>query len=443
MSGSPTEAEIQTQWKNGVAMLESIRNYADGTVAAASGLLDTIEQAVEGEYLPVYLPQVTRQIRAGFSSMLDPQVARSIIEPVLFEYGPKLTAGLGGNYSTSQQLARALYEYYAAGSVSVKSRAISYGSASAGGSNVGNYSVSRLTVDENGYNLEACTVETKVLRCRQDRNTGAQQNAEVFEVMGAPRSQDNLLRSSYGSGDTRATIIAMHAGSSTGGSLLNNSTFSAYSSTSSPKFSQWTETAGGAQLSQDTTNYYRSAPGSTTDASLKMTGGGGTVTITQTLDQMRAQSLDFTRPYLFRVMLNKTIGTASGGTVTITCGSKTASISIASLGSGWQELIIAIGQNCWPKQFNQNGFSIAISWTSSSSGYLLVDDAIFAPWTFVDGTYWSIRPNGTSVTNCLVDDKYTVADTGGAPSSAKLQYYFWLAGLGYLPSSGTPTISDP
>jgi len=443
MSGTPTEAEIQTQWKNAVNMLESIRNYADGTLANGGGLLDLVEQNVEGEYLPVYLPQVTRQARAAFSSLLDPQVARSIMEPVLYEYAPLLSSGLGANYSTPQQLARALYEFYVAGSKTIKSRTITFGSASAGGSNVGNYSVSRLTVDENNFPLEACTVETKVLRCRQDRNTGVVQHAEAFEVLGAPRSQDNLLRASFGSGDTRNTIIAMHAGSSTGGSLLNNSTFSSYSASSSPKFSSWTETAGGASLSQDTTNFYRGAPGTATDASLKITGGGGTVTITQTLDQMRVQSLDFTRPYLLRVMLNKTIGTASGGTVTITCGSQSTNVTIAALGSGWQELLLPIGQNLWPKRFNQNGFAVSISWASSTSGFLLVDDVIFAPWTLVDGTYWSVRPTGTTVTNCLVDDRYTVTDTGGAPATAKLQYYLWLSGLGYLPSSGTPTIADP
>lgn len=443
MSGSPTEAEIQDQWKKSVNVLESLRNYADGTMANAGGLLDLVEQAVEGEYLPVYLPQVTRQVRSGVSSLLDQSVARAVAEAVLYEYAPKLTAGLGANYSTTQQLARALYEYFASVPTTVKSRAITYGAASAGGSNVGNYSVSRLTVDENNYPLEGCTVETKVLRCRQDRNTGAQQHAEVFEVLGAPRSQDNLLRASYGSGDTRQTVVAMHAGSTTGGSLLNNSTFSAYSATSTPKFSGWTETAGGASLSQDTTNFYRSAPGSSTDASLKITGGGGTVTITQTLDQMRVQSIDFSRPYLLRVMLNKTVGTAAGGTVTITCGSQSTNVTIAALGANWQELVIPIGQNHWPKRFNQNGFSVTISWASSTSGFLLVDDVIFAPWTLVDGTYWSIRPTATTVTNCLTDDRFTCVDTGGAPATAKLQYWWWLAGFGYLPSSGTPSIADP
>jgi len=49
----PTEAEIQTQWKNGVACLEDERAFIDDTLFAASGNFDTFVQSFEGQYIPV------------------------------------------------------------------------------------------------------------------------------------------------------------------------------------------------------------------------------------------------------------------------------------------------------------------------------------------------------------------------------------------------------
>ena len=62
----------------------------------------------------------------------------------------------------------------------------------------------------------------------------------------------------------------------------------------------------------------------------------------------------------------------------------------------------------------------------------------------VDGTYWAIRGNAATHTPWLVDDQLAITDTGGAPATAKIQYWLWRTGLGYLPSTtGTPTFSDP
>lgn len=452
MSGTPSEAEIQTQWKNAVNLLESIRNYADGTVALGGGLLDVIEQSLEGVYLPPALSGFTARIRSTLSSIVDPARAAEALYPVLYEYAALFSSGAGGNYTSPEQLSRALYDHLVKTAATIKSRAITFDTSatlSVLNTNVGNYSVTRLTVDENGYPLEACVVETKTIRCRQDRNTGTQQHAEVFEVIGKAASTDNLMRANYGSGNTGETLRAMNAGASTGGSILNNSTFSNYTATATPKFSGWTQTAGGASLTQDLVNFYRGSPGSSPDASLKITAvGAATTTITQTMDLMRTTTLDFSRPYFLRVMINKLTGTAVGGTVTIRCGSQSASVTIAAMsaaGTGWQELTLPLTSVCWPKNFNENDFSVEIEWSSQTSGYLLVDDVIFTRWQEVDGTYWSIRPNtaSTAVINPLVNDTWEFTDTGGAPATGKLQYWWYMAGLGYLPNSGAPTITDP
>jgi len=440
MSGSPSEAEIQAQWRNSVALLEGIRNHADGTVAGAAGQLDVLQQSLEGEYTPSGLAGASSRLRAGLSALVAPGTAQDFLLPCLYEYA----RFMGAPYSNAADIMITLRERFDTNSLSVESRAITYDtSATAGAGNVGNGVCSRLTVDEFGHKLEACTVEKKTLRCRADQNSGAKEFAEEFEVSGAAASFDSLLRAASGSA-TVARLFASHAGTSNGGSLLQNSSFSSYNASATPKFVGWTETAGGASLTQDTGNIYRSHPGATTDASLKITGGAGTVTVTQTLDNMRQKKLATNVPYLVRIMVNKTIGTAVGGSVTVRMGSQSVTSTIAALGSGWVEMVLGTGIDGWFREFNEADFSIEIEWSSSTSGYILVDDVIFVPWTLIDGTYWNVRHNVASPVSWLVDDTLEFTDTGGAPATAKIQYWLWVAGLGCLPSTtGTPTFTEP
>ena len=434
MSGSPSEAEIQAQWQNAVAILEDLREYADGTLA---GQLDTLTQSLEGEYTPAGLTSASAALRAGVSSLISPAVARVFLDPVIFEYARLLNFGSG--FRTVEEIMPRLREYFDTNSYSVRARNPTFGTPAAGGSNVGNGSLSRLYVDRYGEEIESVTIETKRLRCIADQNSGAQEHAERFEVLGAAEGIDNLLRGSFGSGEnSRQTIVSMHSGT---GSILTNSSFGSYAASSTPKFRGWTETAGGAQLSQDTTNFYRTAPGEPTGAALQIDGTSGTVTITQPLTAMRQRSLDPNTPYFLRAMLNKTVGTAAGGTVVLRLGSQSASVTIAALGSNWQELIIPIGTASWLDNFNADPLTIEIEWTSPTSGTLLVDDVIFAPMVEVDTTYLALRGGATP---WLLDDEWSIADSDAAPGTGKIQYWLWVAGLGYLPSlTSSETFSDP
>jgi len=449
MSGTPTEAEVRTQLKNVVDVLETARNFADGTMVNAGGKLDVLLQSLEGEYTAIELPAWANAMRASLSNLVTPGQANAALLPCLFEYGRILSAagsgGYGGGYRSGAELFRALYDYFVANSITIASRSITFDTtATLGGSNVGNGDMARLTVDENNFQLQACHVEKKAFRCRADANSGTERQAEVFEFVGTAASFDALLRATHGSGEAaRVTIVSAHAGTGAGGSLLTNSSFSEYSATATPKFTAWTEAAGGAQLTQDTTNFYRSHPGAQTSAAMKITGGGGTVTVKQALANMRVRRLDPNTPYFLRVMLNKTVGTAAGGTVTLKLGSVSVSITIASLAAGWAELMIPLGVGNWFRNFNEDPLDIEIEWSGSTSGFLLVDDVLFAPFTLIDGTWWFLRGNAGTHTPWAVDDLLEYTDTGGAAGTGKIQWWLWVSGYGYLPSSGTPTITDP
>lgn len=442
MSGAPTEAEIQAQWAAAVDVLETLRNLYDGTIVVPGGKLDTLIQALEGQYTPAGLVSAAASTRALLSSAVDSSAALSYLTSIIYEYGNILGAaasgGFGSGYTDIRSLFLALYEWFHANSLSVETRAITYGTM--GRSAFGNGVCSRLTVDRNAYPLEACHVEKKIFRCRNDQTNGTEKWAEEFEMLGEAASFDGLLRGSFGSGEaSRRTTRSRHGGSGAGGSLLSNSSFSTFSASA---FTGWTETTATGNIAQDTTNIYISAPGTSTDAALRI-NGGSTVTLKQTLAQMRTRRLDFSTPYFARIMVNKTIGSASGGTVTLRLGSTEKSVAIAALGSGWQELVLDFDEDLWPTNFAEDPLDFEIEWSSSTSGYLLVDDAILTPWELIDGTYWIIRQTNASPVAWQVDDLMTFTDTGGAPGTGKVQWWCFVAGLGYLPSDASPTFADP
>ncbi|HXI82132.1 MAG TPA: hypothetical protein VNM34_15095 [Verrucomicrobiae bacterium] len=448
MSGTPTEAEIQSQWRAAIDVLETSRNFYDGTLAGGGGKFDVLLQLLEGDYTPFELAGFVTSFRAAISNTITPNAAFGVHRAALFEYARILkndaTVGFGSGFRNESELFRALYEWFVAKGLSVKSRAITYAGAVAGGANVGNGAMSRLTVDENNFPLEACFVEKKAFRCRQDQNSGVQKEAETFEFVGSAASADALLRSSFGSGESsRTLIVSGNAGAGSGGSLLTNSSFSEFNASSTPKFTAWDELAGSAGVGQDTSTFYRSFPNASVDASLKLTAGSGTITLRQTTLNMRTPRLDVNTPYFLRAMVNKTPGTAVGGSFTIRLGSQSTTVTIASLAAGWNEVLIPIGQNNWFRRFNKDGWDIQVEWSTPTSGYLLVDDLLFAPFWFVDGTWWYLRQNAGAPVRWLVDDVLTFTDTGGAPATGKIQYWLWVSGLGYLPSSGSPTFTDP
>ena len=451
----PTETEIQTQWKNIVNVLEKTRIYADDSLTNSGGYIDVLTQSFEGDYIPVSGATFTSRVRALLSDAVGSTQALAALEPVLFEYASILSAsatiGYGGGSRSAVDSFAALYQWLIDGSGSVETRAITYTAVSANGSNAGTAGVSRLTVDRFGHNLEACHVEKKMLKCVADQNSGALKWAERLELVGEVASFDGLQRGATGSGEASRTLLtAKHAGSGDGGSGLNNSSFSDFtvSASSAAQFNNWDETIVGAlttAITQDTDNYYRAHPNANTNGSMKLAlaNAGHSITVKQKLTNMRTSRLDPDVPYFLRVMWNRSIGSGAAGNVTLKLGANTTVTVPVTAQSGWQEIKIPFTKTCWLEEFGEEALDIEIAWAGGTGGYILFDDAIFCPWDIVDGTYWLVHQNTDTPVANLAEDEYYSVDTGGAPGTGILQYWCWIAGLGYLPSSGSPTIADP
>ena len=441
-----TVAEVRSQIAQVCEILEVLRVKADAMTTETSGDYDELLAILEGDYTPAALSVLVAQHRAGLSDLLSGTVARSMIEPCLFEYAKFLSPTSG--YTNAADIFEMMYEQ----GVTVKSRAITHDeAATAGGSNVGNAVLSRLYKGAYDEEIEGIHVETKVFRCRSDQNTGTKELAESWECIGQPASPDNLQLMTdasspkFGSGEaSRKFIRNSHSGTGAGGSLLRNSGFSTYSATATPKFLGW-DLVSGTQPTQYTAAQYLASPGSTTVSCLS-SATNNAFRVKQTLANMRISSLDPNTPYALRIMVNKTIGSGSGGNVILHCGSEEHSTAVSSIGSNWQEIIMPLDKGCWLKEFNQDPFDIEFEWHAgggSLSGYLVFDDAIFVPMTEIDGTWWFLRHNNSSPVPNMVDDTYTFTDTGGLPETGIVQWWLWRAGFGYLRTAGSPNITDP
>lgn len=467
MAGPATEVQVQTQWKAAVDILETFRVHADDTLVKSDGTgkLAVLEDALKGQFTPGAMSAAADNFREGLSALLSPALVRSFLDPVFQEYGKVIDGDVGGDtfgggYATVDQILEALYEFFIANTISIETRGITFDAApaiTAGG--IGDGVLTRLTVDENNREIEACTVEKKHFRCRADQNSGTEKYAEVFEVLGQQLSKDNLLKGTTGRGPgTGETITSRHAGGGDdGGSLLDNGSFNTFDDDNSPeKFSSWDEVfAGGATaaaVGQDTVNTYRGVPGEedADQGSLELTLGNAahTVTLRQTLENLTSGSLRRDRPYLLRAMVRKDTGvTAVGGSFWLRLGSQALETTIVSIGAGWQEIIMPVGQNSWFNNFNQDkadGGMVEVEWTGGTTGTLLIDDMVLHEMDLIDGLYHSLRLNDAAPTAWLVDDEITLTDTFDVGfGNGKLQYYTQLGYGRYLPHLGSPTITDP
>lgn len=426
---NPTQAEIQAQIKRIVYLLHLIRDRAEITSTTLAAQIDTVQQAVEGDFSTEELDAV-EALRGRYASLMSGDTVVALLTPELLHY-----AKLNDWPDTDPvSILSRLYDYMVANSLTVKGRNITFGAVTAGGSNAGNGTVNRLVKDENDYQIEATTVEVKTFECVQDATSKTEKGEEEFEVRGEAASKDGL--ETLGSG-TLAVLRAVSARDTA--AILKNPTFTSYQGTTSAPtaIDGWTPTASSSVYSNleiDTTNYYRIMPGETTGAALKIKAADG---VSQAISVQGAK-LSPDVPYYLQIAYNRAVGSFSG-TLRISLGATTKSVVLAAQ-TGWNVLRLDLDQGLWHRRFNEQDLDVKIEVTSYTSGNLLVDDVILVPMTQVDGAYYAVVGGSTPF---LRRDTFTFTDSGG--TSAIIQYWLWRGFGQYLPykTDGTETWADP
>ncbi len=427
----PTEAEVQSMLKAAVELLEETRKFGNVNAENWVSKEDTLVQALEGDgpLIASALGAIS-EARSRLASTISGGMARRVIGGIIALYMRHIV-NRPGVTNLADAMVR-LREWFLDNTVTVKSRVFSFGTPTADGSNVGNGTILRLTKDDRNYDLEAQHADAKRAFCSKDGNSGVQRHEEEFTFMG--QTSGDALQIA-GSGLSK--VLSAKTGRQ---SLLHNPSFDLIEGTEAvpTDIPNWTSSVAvsATTYTYDSTNYYRTYFGVSTPRALNIKT---TCNLTQKLT-VRGTKLRYDVPYLLRLAYNRTVGSAAG-TLALHMGAVSNNVVLAAQ-SGWNLLyaVSSPGQNNWLRQFNEDDLDIKIDWTRTS-GDLLIDDVLFVPFDEFDGSFYSILGATTPFQNKGHDgDFWTWTDT---ETGAIIQNWLHRAGLGYLPHSGSPSITDP
>jgi hypothetical protein len=370
------------------------------------------------------------QTRQAYSNAIAS--AAALFSPCLLEY----TRVLNNPQQTPGGQLPQIYQYMSTGLPAVtygakyppkvNSRNISYGSATAAAANVGNGTINRLNVGPFGEYMESGFCETRNFQCFADSNSGTNPGQEQFNALGQPfRDAMQRYQAGYGSGvQLPVGALIGITGDTTSAYFLNPSF--AQGGGSPFSLTNWTIVSGGSNLSLDTVHYYRaSAIEQGTPASLKATGS---FQITQTLSA-RNGSLNAAIAYYTQLAINGTLGSWSGS-VQVTIGNLTWTTNWG--GSGWVVSAPTFNDELYFQNFNAAGLAVTITGTVNS-GYVEIDDFLFAPWTTIGGFSYALVGGSTNFqVNGSGGDAFQITDTQGTTALVQdeiSESYAW-----YLPA---------
>ena len=423
---SPTEAEMNTQLQNAVALLDHL--LAAQTVPADQ---DTYVQSLNSDFASQQAAGAAF-FRSQVSSALG--AGDSVLGPVFLAYAKHIA---DESVNSVQDAITAVYKFFNDNSKSVKERAFVRGAPTGFGGT--RPTMVRHTIDENLENLEASFAEVKNFTVVSDLNTGADQYSEVIRVDGGPAG-DRL--DATGTGNAIATITAQNA---IRDSLLANPSFTRFSSTATPvsgrtdflsgdSISSWTPTTAITNFAQTTADFGRAVVGDGSPACIIFKSNDA---LTQAFSVNRL-SLNASNAYVLDILIKPAAG-VTAGLLTVTVGGASFVIDLSTLTAGsWQTVKSVRG---FPSEFNTASAVVKLALAGLTGGELLVDEVTFESMTPIDGTWFHQSANHVDGTDLLLDDTQSVTDTIAADS--KIQKWLWRVYGRSLPSAAVPTLADP
>lgn len=446
---TPSIAEAIATLKAVVNFFQQNDLHLNANSSNIAGLLDTLKTTLNGERSAEIEGQINQVVSSLTRPMTDGQV-RSALVPAMQDVMLAINKPDLGFVENCHQL----NEYMIANSDSFNSSNITHGSPSAGGSNVGNGNVYRLTVSENADELEALHFETKTATCLSDESSN-EKNRERWQIKGQRRfdsfggvlevagSGVNQIIRTISADETAAFVQNPYWLNPTGTQPVTG-TDAAPSTTT--EITGWTlSAAANFELTVDTT--YTSSPAQSTARSLRFLGNGN---ITQQLNSTKKPNLDLYRPLFVGVPVYRESN--CDGTFTQTIGGDAKATTVTGLSNAaWTFVTHDLDSGRYFKNYNAANLSLTYTLGSRTTGSLLLGWPVIAYFSVVDGTFLVIVGGSTPF---LVDDLFTIADSLGSRGIMK----YWLehrsglvAGLGgqnrsfsfASDNAGTETFTDP
>ena len=432
---NPTRAQIQSQWSDAIELLDYLRRtgnsggYPAGNASNLLSKLNTLQSGYLGDWLDE-AENAAEGIRSGLANLLSPGTIAAVHRPFLKQYCKSVIGRT--DLSSDTEMWQEMYKYFIDNALRVQSRAFTFGTPTAGGSNTGNGQILRLTKDRYNFDIESGHVDSKRAICVTDENTGARRGQESFILKGQASTRDELERS--GSGLSGSLV-----GLTLDDSLLTNPGFRS-PGTSPTSLTGWTASAGdgASYYTLNTTTYFRRGP---SEVAAGSTPGALQLLLSNTLTQkltVRGTQLNENTPYLLAVVWNRN---GSSGTLNLRMGSITTTVAVAAQ-SGWNVTTVPnpIGQSCWYRQFAQADMQIQLEWIQSTAN-LLISEVLLVPGTFFDGSwYWALPASTATYAQWRVRDDFTWPDI--ATGSAKNQTWIHRGFPGmYLPHANGSSIT--
>jgi hypothetical protein len=431
-------AACQVNISNTIKFLESLSAQMYTRIPT---MVNDLIDAGEGENFGLTLQQVNG-FRDQVAGALSVSLGQNMLAAQIDEYRKLL--GLPSGTSVLEIL-REITASMVAGTLSVNSRNLTYGSISAAGGNVSNGVILRLTKDENNNNIESIHVEAKTAEVLTDQNTdGSNRYEEILRITGVP--QLDSLNNSKGSRSGIVNDVVMIS-EDTPLNLLTNPSFSEWQPPSGTltEITGWTVTTGvigsiTMQTGVVSTNYYRSLERvpTTSRASIRFSG---LATISQPLgwSSSGTRKLNPRSAYLATFAYN--IRTAPTGTViTVTIGSKSQAFTLNSGDTGWRRLYIDLDTDLWYKNFYQDEGYFRIGVTTLASGYIDIDEVLLLEMPLVD-TLPTVVIGGS--TPAKIGDSWSWTDS--VSTEGLINKWFSLLYGWFFPhnNSGAETWVDP
>lgn len=427
------ETDLWTATGKIVKLLHDVKGHAVGTFATDR------ETAIAGTVAGAALPMqsVIGALNAQLYSFANPGVGAPVLNAVLPEYARILAIA----ETAPADIFFRVFERFGSQPFTVKSRNRTFGSPSAGGSNIGTGAVVRLSTDRYAYKIESGSDEAKSWLCTNDANSGAKRHNERFLLRGAAitRTEFPMLTESSQIPGVKALSIDDSA------SYIQNPGFETWDATNGA--SGWSAGTAWSNFDTYTTSVYKDIlPSTGTARALKFVASDY---IYQTWSQ---QALNW-NPYvpLYAQVAWMRLASATG-TLKIKIGNVEATVDVSTGTNGvWNVLrwpLAAPASTAWFRSWNvgtdaatppSNPF-IKITMTSLAVGTVVIDDVICGPYTQFDGTWCAIVGGATPF---LKEDVFTATDSSGA--TAIIQEYLARYHGVYLPSTtgGTESWADP